>query len=481
MMEENLGQFCKELEQELRKKGLSRRDALKLAGVGTASFLLNPSEASAATKAEAASNAKGKIVIIGGGAAGCSVASSLVSKIANPDITIIEPNPYSVSYQPGQTLIAAGIYQPEDIVAQSKYFFPKEAKWIEDSVVEIDADHNRLVTSKSGEIKYDFLVVATGLQLNYEKIKGLSRDIIGTNGISSIYTPEGAKKTWPLMQKFIEDAKSGKKVEGIFTHPDTPIKCGGAPKKMMYLTNARLHEAGARENATLTFYPNSEKMFSVPEYHDAIVKQFEARDMKWHYRHNLTEVDSVNKVATFDHKYFIKGEWDEDLEEFDMIPQVKKVKVPFDFLLVTPPMSAPDVVKNSPLSWKRGSASKGGWVELKKETLQHTRYPNVFSLGDVAGIPMGKTSGSIRKQYTVVAQNLISVMEGKEPKQKYGGYTVCPFLTDIGKVMLAEFDWSGKPTPSFPLDPTKERWIWWMLKVHILKPMYFHGMLKGRA
>lgn len=481
MIDDNVDQLCKQLDQELNKRGISRRDALKLAGVGAASFMLNPSEASAATQAVASSNVKGKIVIVGGGAAGCSIASLLVSKLSNPDITVIEPNPNSVSYQPGQTLIGAGVWQPEDIVGESKDFLPSEAKWVKDSVVEFSPDSNKVVTAKNGEIKYDFLVVATGLQLNYEKIDGLSRDIIGTNGIGSVYFADGAKRTWPEMQKFVADAKSGKKVEGVFSHPNTPIKCGGAPKKIMYLTHARLEEANARKNATLTFYPNGGKMFGVPEYHEAIVKQFEARDMKWNYKHNLIAVDPGKKVATFDHHYLVKGEWDADLEEFDMIPQVKQVEVPFDFLHVTPPMSAPDVVKASPLSWKRGSASKGGWVELNKETLQHTRYSNVFGLGDVAGIPMGKTGGSVRKQYTVAAQNLINAMEGKAPSAKYGGYTVCPLITDIGTVMLAEFDWSKKPTPSFPLDPTKERWIWWVLKVYMLKPMYFYGMLKGRA
>jgi len=479
MIEENIDQLCEQLDRELSKRGISRRDALKLAGIGTASFLLNPSSATAATQA-VASGIKGKIVIVGGGAAGCSIASLLVKKLSNPDITVIEPNPTSVSYQPGQTLIAAGVWAPEDIVGESKDFLPSEAKWLQDSVAEFDPDHNKVMTAKNGEVQYDFLVVATALQLNYDAVDGLSRDIIGTNDIGSIYFAKGAAKTWPLIQKFVADAKNNKKVEGVFTHPNTPIKCGGAPKKIMYLTNARLREAGARQNANLTFYPNGGKMFGVPEYHEAIVKQFEARDMKWHYKHNLVAVDVGKKVATFDNHYLEKGEWDPDIEEFDMIPRVRQVKVPYDFLHVTPPMSAPDVVKASPLSWKRGSASIGGWVELHKETLQHTRY-NVFGLGDVAGIPMGKTGGSVRKQYVVAAQNLIDVMEGKAPSQKYGGYTVCPLITDIGTVMLAEFDWSGKPTPSFPLDPTKERWIWWILKVYLLKPMYFYGMLKGRA
>jgi sulfide:quinone oxidoreductase len=480
MMHENVDQLCAKLDEELKKRGLSRRDALKLAGIGTASFMLNPSEAAAATKLEAA-DVKGKIVIVGGGAAGCSIASLLAKKISNPDITIIEPNPQSVSYQPGQTLIAAGVWEKDDIMANNEDFFPSEAKWVKDSVTEFDPDKNRVLTQKSGEIGYDILIVTTGLQLNYNAIDGLSENIIGTNGIGSIYFADGAVKTWQLMQEFVASAKSGKKVQGVFTHPNTPIKCGGAPKKIMFLAHDRLVEAGARSNAELTFYPNGGSMFGVPEYHESILAQFKAKDMKWQYKHNLIAVDPGKKVATFEHHYLIKGEWDPDIEEYEMIPQVKNVEVPFDFLHVTPPMSAPDVVKNSPLSWKKGSAAAGGWVEVEKETLQHTRYPNVFALGDVAGIPMGKTGGSVRKQYTVVAQNIIDFLNQKKPSAKYGGYTVCPLITSIGTVILLEFDWSAKPTPSFPLDPTKERWIWWILKVYLLKPMYFYGMLKGRA
>jgi sulfide:quinone oxidoreductase len=216
-------------------------------------------------------------------------------------------------------------------------------------------------------------------------------------------------------------------------------------------------------------------MFGVPEYHDAIVKQFEARDMKWEYKHNLIGIDTENKVATFEKHWLEKGEWDEDLEEYEMIAMAEAVDKKYDFIHITPPMKAPDEVGNSPIG------SRKGWVPVTKETLQHVKYPNVFSLGDVVAVPMGKTGGSARKQYKVVVENLIAQMEGKELKAQYGGYTVCPLITGIGTVMLAEFDWSKKPTPSFPLDPTKERWIWWLLKVYLLKPMTIYGMLSGRA
>lgn len=246
MQHKGIENFNEAVEAELKRQGLSRRDALKLAGLSSAAFMLNPTESKAATRAQA-SSAKGKILIVGGGAAGCTMANYLVKNLSNPDITVIEPDPQSVSYQPGQTLVASGVYELSDIMADSKDYLPSEAKWIQDYVTEFDPDNNKVTTSKNGDISYDFLVVATGLQLNYDHIKGLTKDMIGKDGIGSIYFKEGAVKTWQLMQEFVAKAKSGQKVEGVFTHPNTPIKCGGAPKKIMYLTHDRLKEAGARE------------------------------------------------------------------------------------------------------------------------------------------------------------------------------------------------------------------------------------------
>ena len=481
------------LDAELKKKGISRRDAFKLAGLGSASFLMgNTTQAEAATVANA-SDAKGKILIVGGGLAGISTAARLTSTLSNPDITIIEPNPQSVSYQPGQTLVAAGVWDKSEIIYDTKDFVPAGVKMIKDKAKEFDPENNKVMTESGLTVSYDYLVIATGLVLDFGMIKGLegvgtSADTnpeisqkIGKNGVHSIYYADGAANTWIGMQELIEEAKSGKKLKALYTHPNTPIKCGGAPKKIMYLTDARLREAGVRDNVELSFYPNGGTMFGVKEYHNAIVKQFEERDMKWEYKNNLIEIDVNTKKATFEKKWLEKGEYDEDIEDYEMIPMSKKVERDYDFIHITPPMRAPDAVKESSLSWQRGSASKGGWVELNKETLQHTRYPNVFGLGDVAGIPMGKTGGSVRKQYKVLVENLISAMEGKELKAKYAGYTVCPLITGIGTVMLAEFDWSGKPTPSFPLDPSVERYIWWLLKVYALKPMTVYGLLSGRA
>ncbi len=488
MEKKNLNHMIDIVDQELKSQGVSRRDAMKIAAVGSAAFMMNSTAANAATEAKA-SSAKGKIVIIGGGLAGMSTAARFANKLDNPDITVIEPCDTSTSYQPGQSLVGGGIWTNDDVSYKTADFVPSGVKLIKDKAAEFDPDNNTVTTAGGEKITYDYMIIAAGLKLAFSKIKGLGitetitsrgddssvRNVIGKNGISSIYFANGATDTWTNMQKFIADAKSGKKVKGVFTHPNTPIKCGGAPKKIMYLTDARLREAGARDNAELNFYPNGSKMFGVPEYHEAIVKQFEARDMKWNYRHNLIAVDPEKKIATFNRHWKEKGAWDEDLEEYGIVMNSKEVEVPFDFLHITPPMVAAEEIGNSPVG------SGKGWVPVNKETLQHVKFPNVFALGDIAAVPMGKTGGSARKQYKVVVDNVIASMQGKELTSKYAGYTVCPLITSIGTVMLAEFNWTKKPTPSFPLDPTQERYIWWLLKVYALKPMTQYGMLSGRA
>jgi len=476
---------------------MSRREAFKYLTMSplAASMLAS---ATVGTATATASDVKGKIVIVGGGLSGMSTAARLTNTLSNPDITVIEPNPLSTSYQPGQTLVGGGIWDKSELVYQRDDFVPSGTKLIKKAVTAFDPENNKVVVDGGEEISYDQLIVATGLMLNYAGIKGLTGEITSTNpdnaetkktvgqdGVHSIYFQDGSESTYKGIEELIAKAKKWKegepKLQALFTHPAGPIKCGGAPKKIMYLTHAQLEKAGVRDAVEMTFYPNGGGMFGVKEYHDAIVAQFTERGFKWNYKHNLVEIDLATKTAIFDdHSKTVKTGYDEDLEEDIMEVQHTRVEAKYDFIHVTPPMKAPDVVATS----KVGSSK--GWVPVKKETLQHVKYKNVFSLGDVVAVPMGKTGGSARKQYKVVVNNVISAMEGNQKaidttNPKYAGYTVCPLVTGIGTVMLAEFNWTKKPTPMVPLDPTQERWIWWLLKVYLLKPMTQYGMLSGRA
>jgi len=451
-------------------QNLSRRDAIKTLGAISATpYLLN-------TQAKASVKSNAKIVIVGGGAAGITVAARLGRAMDNPDLTIIEPSATHV-YQAGHTLVGGGITKAEKLIADTKDYIPESAKWIQTKATNIDPDAQKVSLENGKVLSYDYLVVCPGLQYDWDRIEGLDPNTIGENGINTIYTLDGAQKTWQNIQKF---AQTGG--EALYTHPDTPIKCGGAPKKILYLTDDYMRKQGTRDKANITFMPNSGKLFSVPIFEKAIEGHFKERDINYDLKHNLVKIDPSKKVAIFATTVKRKGEWDPDLEEYAEIVEDKLIEKPYDFIHVAPPMSAPDFLKGSKIAWDKGSASKLGLLKVDKHTLQHLKYKNIFSLGDVAGIPIGKTGGTVRKQAPVLVQNLLDVMEGREPSQKFNGYTVCPIITRYGKVMLAEFDYTMKPTPTIPgLAVEEERWMWWVMKVYILEPMYFYGMLRGLA
>ena len=473
---------------------MSRREALKYLTMSPlAASVIASATVGTATASAASADVKGKIVILGGGLAGMSTAARLNNTISNADITVIEPDPLSVSYQPGQTLVASGVWEIDDIIYKRDDFVPSGVKLIKGSVTSIDPDNNKVVVDGSQDVTYDQLIVAAGANLNYAAIKGIegeitssgkdnaaTKKVITQNGVHSLYFQDGAVATWAGIQELINKAKAHKgpeKLQALFSNPRGPFKCGGAPLKIMYLTHARLVEAGVRDKVEMTFNTNNGALFGIPDYNAPIVKQFEERGFKVNYKHNLAEIDPAAKTATFNKWWMEKKQFEDEMGDpiFKEVEVSEPVTFKYDFIHVAPPMKTPDVVGKS----KIGSA--GSWVTVNKETLQSSFFPNVWAVGDCAGVPMGKTGGSARKQYKVVVDNVVSAMGGKEPTAKYDGYTVCPLITGLGTVMLAEFNWTKKPTPSFPLDPTKERWIMWLLKVYMLKPMTIHGMLSGRA
>jgi len=461
------------------QNGMSRRDALKLMGLtGGAAMMMG---APVSAEAGPSSDKKAKVLIVGGGAGGIMATARLHSALPNAEITIIAPNETHL-YQPGQVFIAAGLFTHDDVVDQNKNFIPSDVNWIKDEVKTFDPDNNKVITRAGKEVAYDYMVVATGIVYHYEWIKGLKKEDIGTNGISSVYlnnlekgTTHGADVTWEWFEALKAAAAGGKKPTAIYTQPNTPIKCGGAPQKILYLSADHLRKADL--GANFIFATNGGKLFGLPtidaSLHE-VQKGYDSISNK--FKHNLVAMDVANKVATFEEKYEIKGEYDEDLKEFDMITKKRMVDLKYDFIHVVPPMGPPKAVVDSILGWQKGTAK--GWLEVDQHTLQHKRYPNVFGIGDVCGIPKGKTGGSARHHAPITVGNLVSQMNGEKLEGSFDGYTVCPLKTEYGKIIMAEFNYDGL-APSFPLDPATPRWIWWAFDLYLLKPMYWHLMLKG--
>ncbi len=464
-------------------EGLSRRDALKMMGIGaTAGIMGMPPSLHAEEESSSKSEKQAKILVVGGGAGGIMALARLHSALPNADITIIAPNEIHL-YQPGQVFIAAGLYTMDDIVKDNKDFIPDDVNWIKDEVASFDPDNNKVTTRAGEEVPYDFMVVATGMEYHYEWIKGLTEDDIGKNGISSVYlsdlekgTARGGEATWEWFEALKEAAASGKKPTAIYTSPSRAIKCGGAPQKILYLSADHLKKDDL--GADFIFATNSSKLFKHPEFDASlheVQKKYDTITNK--FRHNLVAIDVNNKVATFEETYEVKGEYDEDLEEYDVSEEKRMVDMKYDFIHVVPPMGPSQALIDSPLGWQKGTAK--GWLEVDQYSLQHRRYKNVFGIGDVCGIPICRTGGSARHQGPIVVGNLVAELEGKPLKEKFDGYTVCPIKTGYGEIMMAEFNYEGvSPTIPF-LDPAEPRFFWWVFDLYQLKPMYWYLMLRG--
>lgn len=390
-------------------------------------------------------NMSHQIAIVGGGAGGMSVAAALKRARPGLDIALIEPSQEQY-YQAGWTLVGGGSMTQAQTVRPRRQFVPAGVEWLQHRVAEFSPDQNQLVLDSGDSVQYEYLVVAMGIQLDWSKVDGLV-DTLGKNGVTSNYQFDLAPYTWECIQTF----KGGK---ALFTQPPMPIKCAGAPQKILYLAADHWRKNGV--NSDVHFFNQGGAMFGVPFFAkalDGIMKGYNATP---HFGHHLVAVDGPGKTATF------------ELADGETVTEA------FDMLHVTPPQSAPDVIKQSPL------ADSGGWLEVDRNTLQHTRYANVFGLGDCTNTPNAKTAAAARAQFPVVSANLLSTMDSRDQSGSYDGYGGCPLTVESGKVMLVEFRYDGEIVPSFNADPRIPRRRYWVLKERIFPFVYWYGMLRGR-
>jgi sulfide:quinone oxidoreductase len=399
-------------------------------------------------------DARFDVVIVGGGAAGISVASSLKSRKPDLDIAIIDPADIHY-YQPGWTMVGGGIFDAQDTVRTMGSLIPKDVHWIKAAVAAFEPKDDAVVLDGCRVVKYDRLVVCPGLKLDWHKVEGLV-ETLGKNGVTSNYRYDLAPYTWELVRGL-------KKGRAIFTQPPMPIKCAGAPQKAMYLSGDAWLRNGVLKDIDIHFNNAGGVLFGVKDYVPALEGYVKKYGAHLNFFHNLVAVDGEARKAWF------------DVAKPDT--PVERVEMEFDMMHVCPPQTAPDFIRVSPL------ADAAGWVDVDQSTLRHTSYDNIWSLGDVVNAPNAKTAAAARIQAPIVAENLAADIEGKAPVAQYNGYGSCPLTVERGKIVLAEFGYGGAMLPSFPkflLDGTKPSRTAWLLKEKILPPIYWKAMLKGR-
>lgn len=393
------------------------------------------------------------IVLVGGGSAGITTAARLVKQLrkAKRSARILIIDPAEVHYyQPIWTLVGAGVYPKEVSMKKQRDLIPRGVELLQHEVTEFKPDLNQVVTKQGATVSYRYLVVCPGLKVDWARIPGLVESV-GKNGVCSNYSYETVESTWKNIREF----KGG---TAIFTNPLPPIKCGGAPQKIMYLADSYFRKNGVRNNSKVVFCSSAAAIFSVKKYTDTLNKVLQRKEITTHFKHNLIALRPDVKEAVFRN-----------------LDTNEDVVMRYDMIHVTPPQGPCDFMKNSPL------VNKDGWVEVDKLKLQHVRYPNVFALGDASNLPTSKTGAAIRKQAPVVAENLVSEMLKQPLTSTYDGYTSCPLVTGYNSLVMAEFDYNQEPAETFPIDQSKERYSMYFVKKYVLPRLYWHFMLRGRA
>jgi sulfide:quinone oxidoreductase len=414
------------------------------------------------------------VLVVGGGTGGIMTAAQLRRKDKKLSIAIVEPNT-SHFYQPAWTLVGAGAFKFADTKRDEKKLIPPGVDWIKDYVTSFDPESDKVTTKSNGNISYDTMIVSAGIQMDIDAMPGL-REALKTDKVCSNYIdPE---KTFRILKEF----KGG---NAVFTQPATPIRCGGAPQKIMYLAEEFFEKSGVREKTNVVFATPGTVIFGTKVFADELNRILKKKRVNFKPFYKPVSIDSAKQEITFQ---YIKPEIKRTEADLDQTVNEKLtggnlVTMHYDMLHLAPPQSAPEFIKQSPFAHQEGPNK--GWMNVDIHTLQHPHFKNVFGLGDSAALPTAKTGAAIRKQAPIVVENVMRILQSLPLSEKvYEGYSSCPIVTGYGKMLLCEFKYDNvrdsDPILSKLVDTTKERWSMWVLKKYGLPWLYWNMMMKGR-
>lgn len=415
-----------------------------------------------------------QILIVGGGTAGIMTAAYFKRKNASLKISIIEPSKYHY-YQAAWTLVGAGTFNYEDTRREELALIPSGVTWIRDYAIAVDPEQKTVHTVESGEHSYDYLVLCPGLVMDVDALPGL-KEALATDSVCSNYVD--SEHTWKVIKNF----KGG---NAVFSQPSTPIKCGGAPQKIMYLAEEAFSKQGVREQTKVIFAAPSSVIFGVKEFAKTLDEVIRRKKIVTRFFYSPVRIDSVQKKIWF--KY-TKPDGDvakalEGTSIKEKLVDDQLIEMYYDMLHIAPPQRAPDFIRNSSLAHQEGPSK--GWLNVDIHSLQHVKYPSIFGLGDVAALPTAKTGAAVRKQVPVVVNNILKQMDKSSAEvASYNGYSSCPLVTGYGKMVLAEFKYDNirdsDPLLSKFWDTSKELYSMWLLKKYGLPYLYWNKMMKGK-
>ncbi|KPJ12695.1 Sulfide:quinone oxidoreductase, mitochondrial [Papilio machaon] len=354
-----------------------------------------------------------KLLVVGGGSGGCTIAAKFAKRLKKDSVIVLEPSTKHY-YQPLFTLVGAGVKPVSATCRSEKSVLPAAAKWIRDSAQSIDADNCHVTTVNGDVINYEYIVIAVGLNNDYSKVPGLREALQDENsGVSTIFDAAYCEKTWRDMQRF----KGG---NAIFTYPNSPIKCPGAPQKIAYLADSYFNKVNVRSKANIVYNTCLPVIFGVKKYADVLLKVVERKNIQVNYKTVLKQLDHTKKEAVF----------------YCTEDTSKELTMPYDMLHVAPPMRTPDFLSNEVISRTTQWILIKFCIDLNHSLEEHIVYVLIFSA----------------KQSYVLEQNLLQTMKRDQPTEQYNGYGACPLVTSYHTCIIAEFLYDGVPRETLPIN-----------------------------
>jgi len=391
-----------------------------------------------------------KLVILGAGTGGTVMANLLNKRLDKKDwsITVIDKDNVHY-YQPGFLFIPFGFYTADQITKEKAKFLPKNVEFIVAETERIDPKNNAVVLPGGKRISYDFLIVATGADIQPDETPGM-RDG-WRESVFDFYTIEGSLA---LAEKF-KTFKGGTIVVHI---NEMPIKCPVAPLEFAFFCDWCMHRKKRRGEVELVFVTPLSGAFTKPVAAKKLGALLEERNIRTITDFSAERVDATHKkLISYDSR-----------------------EVSFDLLVTVPTNMGAELIERS------GLGDELRFIPTDPHTLRSKQHENIFAIGDATNLPSSKAGSVVHFQSEILAANVVRAIEKKPLEEGFDGHSNCFIETGRRKGILIDFNYDLEPLPGrfpFPvigplplLKPSRLnhmgklafRWIYW------------HMLLKGK-
>ncbi|PKO14328.1 MAG: oxidoreductase [Chloroflexi bacterium HGW-Chloroflexi-10] len=353
-----------------------------------------------------------KIVILGAGTAGTMVANRLsrMMDMNQWQITIVDENPIHY-YQAGYLFIPFGMYTEKDVVEPKKKYIPKSVKLIEARIEMIEPENNKVRLNNATVLDYDYLIVATGVDIYPEETPGMAEHEWGKS-VHSFYTLDSALKLTESLRNF----KGGRLVVNVV---ENPIKCPVAPMEFLMLADWWLQKKGLRDRTELVYATPLSGAFTKPIASKLIGDILSEKDIKVEADYYIERVEpDAKKIVSYDEREL----------EYD--------------LLVTVPLN-----KGAEVIGKSGLGDSLNFVAVNKHTFLADKFANIFVLGDAANVPTSKAGSVAHYAIDLFGENFVDYVEGKTMHNSFDGHANCFIESGYGKGVLLDFNYEQEPLP----------------------------------